>query len=384
MGPHVESTPQNIPHSSYRFVSILLIVPIVLFIASQFIRPVMVFDTAQGFMALRSMLAGGPFNYVSSPDPANIANDVKTFLTWWSPGQYLVPGVFVWIGMNDGLAISLTAMIAAIIGVVGWIQIGRTFEVSRFVAFLFVFGLVTFHFAAAPFRFYAGGDVLLFAALPWSLLALLWGIQKSTAICFGITMLTAALLFFAKLSGLIAFAADVGAISAIEILSRRRFTSSLFAMWAGSITAAVLLLIFWVGRGETPITVPVYSLTWPTILFPVAAGAFSGFSLHELLNWVFLNPSTPILSNISDTSYLLGPLGLLLLGLIWLHLRNTLYRPMAACLFLIIAAYIAIFIVMYFRSGITPNLPFEERYFRYAGILSYLLLLVAIDQSRRV
>ena len=60
------------------------------------------------------MLEGGAFNSITAPDPANIANDVVTFLTLWSPGQYLVPGSFIWLGTNYGLALSLTALIATV------------------------------------------------------------------------------------------------------------------------------------------------------------------------------------------------------------------------------------------------------------------------------
>ena len=82
----------------------------------------MSFDSAYGFNALRSMLDGGPFNVITTASPGNIANDIGTFLAWWSPGQYLVPGAFIWLGTNYGLAISLTTLIATVVGVLGWIQ----------------------------------------------------------------------------------------------------------------------------------------------------------------------------------------------------------------------------------------------------------------------
>lgn len=53
---------------------------------------------------------------------------------------------------------------------------------------------------------------------------------------------------------------------------------------------------------------------------------------------------------------------------------------MAICLFSIIAFYIAALVAVHVRSPNTVSL--EERYFRYAGILFFLLLLVAIDQWR--
>src|SRR5262245_15686835 len=97
-----------------------LLIPIILFLGFLSIPPTIVSDSGLGFLALRSMLEGGAFNSITVPDPANIANDVAIFLTWWSPGQYLVPGSFVWLGTSYGLAVSLTTLIATLIGVVGW------------------------------------------------------------------------------------------------------------------------------------------------------------------------------------------------------------------------------------------------------------------------
>lgn len=359
----------------------LLSVPVMLFIISLFIKPVVVFDTAYGFIAFRSMLEGASFNNVTTPDPLNIANDIGKFLAWWTPGQYLVPGIFVWLGTDYGLAVTLTALITNIIGVLGWAHIARSFEVSRFVLFLFMLGLVTFHYATNPFfRFYNGGEVILFAALPWSLSALLWAIKQSPAVSFAVSMLMAALLFFAKLSGLIAFAANVAAIGLLELTRRRQLTASLLAMGAGSAVAAGVILVTWLGHSHSPVAVAAYAFTWPVLLYPIAAVAFAGFSLHDLLGWLLLHPSAPVLSDIGKTSYVLGPLGLLLMAWVWIRLRKTRYRGMAICLLTIIAAYVAASVAMYVRSA--AIIPFEERYFRYVGILSYLLLLVAIDQWR--
>ena len=59
----------------------LLLVPIILFLGSLYIPPKMNLDSLVGFLVLHSMLGGGAFNCLTEPDPANIANDVVTFLT---------------------------------------------------------------------------------------------------------------------------------------------------------------------------------------------------------------------------------------------------------------------------------------------------------------
>jgi hypothetical protein len=101
-----------------RAVYLPLVIPIILFLVSLYSRPTMYFDSGSGFLVLRSMLQGAAFNTSIVPDPANIANDVATFESWWSPGQYLVPGAFVWLGSDYGLALALTALISTIIGLI--------------------------------------------------------------------------------------------------------------------------------------------------------------------------------------------------------------------------------------------------------------------------
>src|SRR5262249_7737999 len=172
-------------------ICLLLLVPVTLFIVSFFIRPAVAYDPGFGFLAFRSMLEGGSFNKITAPDPANIAEDVSYFLTWWSPGQYLIPGTFVWLGTDYGLAISLTTFFATVIGFFGWAQVARSFDVSYFVLFLFMFGLVTFRYVTVPFLIYNGGEVLLFAVAPWSLYALQSVVDKPPAACLAVSILSA-------------------------------------------------------------------------------------------------------------------------------------------------------------------------------------------------
>jgi len=373
------SNPKPLCHAIY----VALLIPVTLFIFSLFIRPQVSYDPAYGFAALRSMLDGGSFNYITTPNPGNIANDIETFLTWWSPGQYLVPGLFVWLGTSYGMAASLTTLIATIVGVLGWAQIARRFDVSCFTLFLFIFGLVTFNYSTGPFHRYTGGEVIVFAALPWCLSALQWAVQERPAVSFATSVLVATVLFLAKLSGLVVFVANIAAISLHLVLRLRRLTSSLLAMWAGSAVAGLFCLIFWLSRGQTPVSQSGYAFTWPVIWYPISAAAFSGFSMQDLLGWRFLHASAPTLSGTVASSYVLGPLGLLLIGWVWLQLRNTRHRSLVNLLLLIIVFYTATIAALYFRTAAaTTTLPFEARYSRYAGILFFLLLLVAIDQWR--
>jgi len=343
------------------------------------------------------MLGGGAFNCLTEPDPANIANNIVTFLTIWSPGQYLVPGIFISFGTDFGLALSLTALIATLIGLLGWIQVARSFAVSSFVLFVFVLGLSTFSYVTLPFRNYTGGEVLLFAVAPWSLYAMRWAANKPPILTLAISLLSVALLFFAKLTGLIVFAANVGAISLLALASQRRLSLSTLAMWVASATGLLCFIMFWVARGPVAASDSTFTLSWFPFLFSLSGVAFSGISGFDFLEWSLGHPWVGIIrhpwvgiisgldpATIESLSHVLGPLGLLLIVWVWIRLRHTRYREMAALLLTIILLYAIAMAGIYLRGRVlaTATMSPEDRYFRYAGILFFLLLLTAIDQSR--
>jgi len=362
---------------------LLLFAPIILFIASLYIPPSVSWDSGEGFRILQNMLGGGAFNTFMEPDPSNIARDVLTFQTWWSPGQYLVPGSFVWLGSNYAVALSVTALLATLIGVLGWIQVGRSFAVSSFVLLVFVFGLSTFSYITWSFLTYGGGELLLFAVAPWSLYAMRWAASKPPMLCLAISFVSAALLFFAKLTGIIVFASNVAAISLFCVISQRRLTSEVIVMWAASVIGVICFSMFWLARGWVPASGSTFSFDWFPIWFSVSGAAFSGISgLDFLLGVLGGTPwwQIPPRGRANELIiYVFGPLGLILMMWVWLRLRRTPYREMTILLLGVILLYTIAVAALYLRGAL---ISFDERHFRYAGILFFLLVLTAVDQWR--
>ena len=64
---------------------------------------------------------------------------------------------------------------------------------------------------------------------------------------------------------------------------------------------------------------------------------------------------------------------------VWLRLRRTSYREMTILLLGIIVLHTIAVAALYLRGA---GVSFDERHFRYAGILFFLLILTAIDQWR--
>src|SRR5262249_21585374 len=264
----------------------------------------------------------------------------------------------------------------------------RSFAVSSFVLFVFLLGLTSFSYVTEQFGFYHGGELLLFAAAPWSLYAMRWAANKPPIICFTISLLSAALLFFAKLTGLVVFASNVIAISLVALANQRRLDSSTIAVWVASAIGALCFMVFWAARGPVPASGSTFSFSWVPIWYSVAASAFSGISGLEFFDWLLAHRFigyhwvriSSDLSKALELSYVFGPLALLLIAWVWVRLRYTRYRNMAVLLLTIILLYAIAIAAMNIR--VAEEVPLEERYLRYAGILFFLLLLTAVDQWR--
>src|SRR5262249_25603930 len=151
--------------------------------------------------------------------------------------------------------------------------------------------------------------------------------------------------------------------------NQRRLSSSTVAMWVASAIAAVCLMIFWVARGPVAMGWPTSPFSYFPIWLSVAAAAFSGiYGLGLFLGhpWTQIN-----FQGATITIELLGPLGLLLMVWVWYRLRHTRYRDMAVLLLSIILIY-AITVAIAWRYLREASTSFEDRHFRYAGILFFL------------
>ena len=422
-----------------------IFLPVVYFLVSLFFNPVVSYDTGVGFFALRSMLQGGPFNTIVGPDSANIANDSSHFLTWYSPGQYLVPGLFIWLGFNYETAISITVLAATIAGLLGWFKIAEAFGAPRALTVFFALGLVVFYYIPENFQVYSG-EILLFAVAPWSFYSLWYGAKASPPISFVIALTTGTLLFLAKLTGLVVFASTVLGISFVEILEKRRITAAIVASWAASATGALCFLIFWHSRGNIPADGgSKLTITWAAIWFPVAAASLSGVSGIQLLNWfshTLASPGPPhllvkavvlfslaavaaigwsyrkqildyfrvpfravivaavitallaflVLNLVQDLGihyrdpHFIRDVLFSVIGGISLYLASWIWRQLRTTQYRNMAILLLSIILIYTGSMIlmfvaAAQVSMEERHLRYAGILFFFLFLIALEQQ---
>lgn len=358
---------------------LIFLLPLAFAVVAWKVPPAVFSDCGFGFLVWQSMEEGAPFNHLRSPDPEDISKDKDTYFTWWSPGQYLVPGIFLRLGFDYGQATVATVLICMWLGLWGWLLVARKAGATLWAQTLFVIALATFRYSTLPFRMYNGGEILLFSAAPWALLAIWSSLGRGFWWGFGAALGSALVVFIAKLSGIMVLAVTVLGASGAEWWNRRRVTTAMAGLAVGSAAAAALFWWGWLSRGDNPAGQANPAEIWAAWLFPPAAAAFGGFSLQELLARFLVHPELRILpgKDLRVLSWVLGPAGLALMFLVWRKLAGeTKSLAWARLSAVVVFLQILAMAVLYTKGS---SISFEERHLRYAGILVLLSALMAAD-----
>ncbi|MBS1527564.1 MAG: hypothetical protein JST19_18090, partial [Bacteroidetes bacterium] len=149
---------QNLPHIIFGIICAAVIVSgIFLYFAPPAVFP----DSANGFFVMRSMELGGPFNHLIAPDQGDLVNNTSEFLTWWSPGQYLVPyAIKLFMDVNTGQASAITITLCQLIGLWGLYVFFKRAGFGRRTSALSILFVACQQFFVVPYVFYNGGEIL--------------------------------------------------------------------------------------------------------------------------------------------------------------------------------------------------------------------------------
>jgi hypothetical protein len=342
-------------------------------------------DSGWGMLEWRSLTTGGQVNAIAAPDPADISRDRGEFVTWWSPGQYLIPGVLTLFGLRLGSAFSITAGLSLLCCLLGWIQVFKYFGLSPQTATIAVAFLSTFRYSTLPFGIYDGGEILLQGLTPWLILAgcvvPVTGVFRAAALA----ALAVLLGFLAKLTGVLVAVAALAAGALVTLQQLRRITTSMITGAAGAMSVIAFLYVAWFSRGATPASGAGWSFQLNGLIYSVAAPWGSGVAWMDMLAWLFLNPQRPLLRDASELTWLLFPPFLFFgSGILWGLLRgaarhlglNDLIR-ITICFYVICALAMAL---LYTHGG---AISFEERHVRSAGTLIFVCAIAVADVMPR-
>jgi hypothetical protein len=380
--------PVALSSGDYRHSAVIALVLCGLFtVGGLFYPPSLSHDAGWGMQEWRTLAAGGPFNTTVSPDPADISRDQASFVTWWSPGQYLIPGMLTVLGLRLGTALSITAGASLLLCLIGWIQVVKYFALGPGTAMLVVAFIGTFRYSTLPFGVYNGGEILLQGLTPWLVLAgcqipFLSSVRAAALACLAVWIA-----FFAKLTGVMVASAAL-LVGAVEAVGRvRRITSGMVAGAGGAILAFGALHAEWFSRGTTPASGTGWSFDLGNFFFALATPWGAGISWGDLLAALLRRSSSdePMEGHLPSVFLwcLLPPVILFLAVILkgWREKSND--TNLNKLIRITVGFYVVCALAMaaIFMHG--GDVSLEERHLRACGMLIFVCVIAIISRMPR-
>lgn len=331
-----------------------------------FVYPPSIFpDASRGFQVMRSIQMGGGFNMLVSPSQDAIASNASQFLTWWSPGQYLIPYFLKWIfSVNTGQASVLTIFIFQLSGLAGFYFFFKKAGFSPIIAAISLAFIVCQVAFIVPYVFYNGGELLLFGFEGWFMYGCI-AIKKPGFKLILFVLLSGWAGFFCKSSFMWIYGA--GLLCLWIRLSGKwnigRYIKNGFWVFVPAAISLAAIYIFFLSKGDNPAADSTgFSLTWQTFSFPLASPLLAGFSVDDLFQGLVNHPAMPMCYIIAIL-LLLAIISILLVMCIVKYVPDRNYR-----IFIIVFYTVSIlfFTLAYLRQ---LNISYEGRHFRLIGLL---------------
>jgi len=317
------------------------------------------------------MQMGGGFNRLISPNQDDISKNTSQFLTWWSPGQYLVPYfVQTVFGLNTGHATAIVITLMELSGILGLYLFFKKIGFTPIVAALSIVFIACQQAFITPYVFYNGGEILLFGFEGW----FLYG-------CVAIIKLDIRLLLFVLLSGwtgffckssfiwiyaagLLCFWLRLSAINN-KVTIRRLFKNGIW-LAIPAITSLACIYIFFLSKGDNPAAASKgLDLGWQTFSFPLGSPLLSGFSIDELMHGMLFPTFTPFLTPVHALLILvlMALASVILIACIVKYVPKNNYRLFVIAFY---AISVCFFSIAYLRQ---LTISYEARHFRIIGLL---------------
>jgi hypothetical protein len=244
--------------NSLRFIIILLLFLISIIILCSNIT-IFHGDPLNGFLALKGTLLDGEINMVTHYSLLDLDNPNYSYLTWWSPGQYVIPHVISSLfGLSFIMGIKLTIILSIISIIFGTYYLYKSFGFDYNVTLITIILIILQRGIAINLWGYDGGDILLTGFFPWLMVVFIHYIKDPVnvfkALLLGLFILVA---IFLKLSAIVIVCAIIivpffkeydGKLN-LEYIKKNLKYSPIFI-----ITSLVFLLVyvFFISKGNTP------------------------------------------------------------------------------------------------------------------------------------
>jgi hypothetical protein len=333
------------------------------------IPPALFPDPANGFQVLRCMHLGDGFNNMVAPDQSDISQDYTEYLTWWSPGQYLVPYFFkLIISINLGQAVAVTVTLSTATGLAGFYQFFKKVGFSPVIAALslaFIICQVAFF---VPYVYYNGGEILLFAFEGWFLYGCA-SFDKPGLKVILFALLAGWIGFFLKSSFIWVYFAGLCCLwIRLSVHFKGLWEWVKKGFWVGipAVLSLACIYVFFLSKGQSPASAARgFKLTAETFSFPLASPVLSAFSIDDFVHGLIYHFGPSILTPGWSIAILffVSLLSLALILMIISRVNNNTYRLFISLFYV---AALLFFGVAYMRQ---LNISYEARHFRILGIL---------------
>jgi hypothetical protein len=347
----------------------LIIIALAMGITLFCVPPFLGTDPSQGFLVLRSMNAGGPFNCVSAVNQGDISQSHNDFLAWWSPGQYMVP----WLaekasGLNLGKSIALVVFAANVSGLAGLYFFFRKTGFSTTVVLLSLLFIVCQRQFVIPGVYYNGGEIMLFSFYGWFLYGCLT--FSKTGIRQVLFIIAAGFFgFFLKSSFLWMYAAGLLFMVLHTWRQHNIWTDVKNKVLCMALPAALVvgtIYSTYISRGESPGTVAAgLKLSLLAFCYPTAMPVLAGFSIDDMLHGIADRVDPQRLPE-TYTAPILAAGALLSVLLVWAILRTSKNRNYNLLLLCFFGVSVIFFVVSYLRQ---MDISMETRHYRVISIL---------------
>lgn len=359
-------TERNLP----KIVLIAAVVITVLMGLALFMVPPAIFpDPSWGFQVMRSMQMGGGFNMLVSVSQDDVSKNISEYLTWWSPGQYMVPYLFVKeMRLSMGHAAALTITLCGLTGIAGFYAFFRKICFTATVSAVSIGFIVCQQFYMVPYVFYNGGEVLVFAFSGW----FLYGCASFTrpGIKLALFVLFSGWIgFFCKSAFMWVYASGLLYLWISLGKSEKKIWKWIInGIWLGvpAVVAVGAIMKFYLSKGTNPTSASEgIKLVWETFSFPIASPLLAGFSVDDLFHGLVFNTTGGMFSHQTSVIILvvLAALSLVLVFSLIRFVPNSSYNTFIVIFYVI---SILFFGYAFLRQS---AISYEGRHFRVMGLL---------------
>uniref|UniRef100_UPI0025EDEDB0 hypothetical protein n=1 Tax=uncultured Mucilaginibacter sp. TaxID=797541 RepID=UPI0025EDEDB0 len=343
----------------------VLIMGIILFM----IPPALFPDPANGLQVLRSMHLGGGFNNMVAPDQSDISQDYTEYLTWWSPGQYLVPYFFKLIAaITMGQAIAVTVSLCTAIGLTGFYQFFKKVGFSPMISSLSLVFIVCQVAFFVPYVYYNGGEILLFAFEGWFLYGCASFDRPGIRVALFVIIAGWAGFFF-KSSFIWIYIAGLCCLW-VKLCAYRKGLLEWVkkGLWVSipAVLSLACIYVFFLSKGQSPAsTAKGLKLAAETFSYPLASPLLSAFSIDDFIHGLIYHFGPAMLPPGWSVVllFLFSLMSLVIILTIVRRLTNNTFR-----LFLVLFYFVAL-LFFGFAYLHQLNISYEARHFRILGIL---------------